>query len=57
MTAKNYIAIARIIKEEWTYLPFDLRMSYESFANKMCEMFAKDNPNFDKDRFLVACGF
>ena len=44
MTKKNYIQIAKIIKEygDKEYM----------LLLKLCEYFKKDNPNFDADKFL-----
>jgi hypothetical protein len=30
---------------------------YKDFAKNLAVMFAKDNPNFNANKFLIACGF
>jgi len=46
-TKKNYIAISDIIK--------NAESKYE-IASSLAGLFAKDNPSFDRDKFLSACG-
>ena len=55
LTKKNYKAIADIIKEH-EYLGFD----YYDLGNLISDLasyFKVDNPNFDRKKFLDACGF
>jgi hypothetical protein len=54
MTKKHFIAFAKIIKAQ---LEADNFCSPR--AEKMADMViaVNDNPNFDKARFLEACGF
>jgi len=47
MTKKNYIQIAKIIKEYGD--------KEHILLLKLCELFKEDNPNFDADKFLKAC--
>ena len=46
MTKKNYIQIAKIIKEYGD--------KEHMLLLKLCEYFKKDNPNFDADKFIEA---
>ena len=46
-TRKTYQAIAEILFKHTTR---------EAIANAMASWFAHDNPNFDRTRFLEACG-
>ena len=46
MTKKNYIQIAKIIKEYGD--------REHMLLLKLCEYFKKDNPNFNADKFLDA---
>lgn len=46
---RHYVAVAK----EISYLPMADR-AYT--AEVMAVMFARDNPRFDKHRFMVACG-
>lgn len=48
-TRQHYIAHAKIVKG----LPSRQR---KATANKFARMFAKDNPRFDRKRFMDACG-
>lgn len=47
MTKKDYIKIAAILQQRGADRPI-----IDDFAS----MLAADNPQFDRDRFLVACG-
>jgi hypothetical protein len=52
ITKKHYIAIAEIVnKYIWArhYNPIDL-------VNDLIRVFKSDNPNFDKLKFIEACG-
>ena len=57
MSRKDYIAVAGLIRsrlvdtgdtvDQWNAI---------AFADGMADLFAGDNPRFDRGRFLVACG-
>ena len=47
MTKKDYIAIADIINK--------YRDKEHMLLLKLCELFKKDNENFDADKFIKAC--
>ena len=51
MTKKNYEAIAEC-------LSWYVNRSYitEAIAHRLADYFEQDNPNFDRTRFLQACG-
>jgi hypothetical protein len=51
MTKKHYEAIASIIE----YYAHDTTV-YNALANRLADYFAQDNPKFDRQRFLKACG-
>lgn len=62
MTKKDYIAIAKVVKNAR-----DIESSNresETTKNAICDIIAydlckvmqSDNPNFDRNRFLLACG-
>lgn len=53
-TRQHYVAIASVIK---TVLPGVNRADAAHIATHLAQMFDEDNPNFDWDRFMVACGF
>jgi hypothetical protein len=52
MTRKDYIKIAKVISEAWFH-SHDYR---EAIANNFADMLEEENPRFDRERFLVACG-
>lgn len=51
-TKKDYIAIAKIIKDN----THNNNIDATQFTNYLSEYFKEDNPYFDWDRFLEACG-
>jgi hypothetical protein len=67
MTKKHYIAIAAIIKSqinnaqlENSLVSKDIKEGAEiassCIAESLADCFAEENPNFDRLRFLSACG-
>jgi hypothetical protein len=50
MSRKHYIAVAERIRR------IDTRPAREQIAHDMADIFAEDNPRFDRARFLEACG-
>lgn len=53
MTKKHYTAIADIVKAMRTYMPETGR---KMLARLLADYFATDNPKFNRDMFLTACG-
>ena len=53
MTKKHYEAIANIMKG---YIPNAKSKSFKYIAEDLADYFAQDNPKFDRERFLNACG-
>jgi len=57
MTKKHYEAIAEVIND--VIRPYDERavqnLVYD-VTNDLADYFESDNPRFDRDRFLTACG-
>lgn len=54
MSRKDYIAIAEAIA------PSSLEMGlseYELLVDRLSAVFERDNPNFDRQRWELACGF
>ena len=47
MTKKDYIEIAKILNK--------YRYDEHMILLKLCELFKKDNKNFDSDKFIDAC--
>ena len=56
MTKKHFEAIARIINDVRDE-NFRGEAATEEIANRLGEFFKSENPRFDLDRFLTACGF
>lgn len=55
MTRKDYIAAARLIKEFDKDGNFSRKVDKKNIMVFLSEFFQKDNPRFDKNRFLRAC--
>lgn len=51
MTKKDYIAVAAVMNSAMIG-----NADPERVARKLAEVFALDNPRFDRARFLAACG-
>ena len=53
MTRKDYVAVSEILAG------YQLAMIdnfwWEDLVNDFADMFAKDNPNFNRERFTKAC--
>jgi len=49
MTKKDYIKLAKCINQYY--------IGDSQFIHKLCEILQGDNPLFDKQKFLSACGF
>jgi hypothetical protein len=52
MSKKDYEAVARILSDSRAIS--DAALPY--LAEKFADWFADDNPRFDRERFLKACG-
>ncbi len=52
MTRKDYVMIAEVIATSW-HASAD---SKRDIAINLAEVFETDNPRFNRDRFLSACG-
>lgn len=65
MTRKDYVLIAAAFKQELEDRPVDEAGIYEPIAlaamrataGRLARMLESDNPRFDRERFLKACGF
>lgn len=53
MTKKDYIAIAKIIYNNQFRIE---DIEFYNFVDDFCDYFKQDNPNFNKDKFMEACG-
>lgn len=60
VSKKDFEAIAKVIKQERdTAIEHDqhgARMGISAVAFGVAAHFAQENPRFDRDRFLAACG-
>jgi hypothetical protein len=61
MTNKDYIALAHIFECELAQYPEDIdediRQALKNTARGISDIYKKDNPNFDREQFMTACGF
>ena len=65
MSKKDYLALAKVIAYELQELRESVGKSHTRHqmhtlvlvAHGMCDVFYKDNDQFDEDRFMRACGF
>ena len=57
MTRKDYIKIARIIKDNKLYTNNSTRkiLKFDSFINDLSDVLKQDNNLFDRQRFIQAC--
>jgi len=58
MSRKDYVAIAMAINEAYKMSDYhpEARHDMERVAGNIARVFAANNPNFDRDRFMAACG-
>lgn len=65
MTKKDYVAFARIIQQERADVPSYISdttaqviafQAIRRIVGAMMIEFAQDNPRFNRERFLIACG-
>ena len=60
LSRKHFIAISEDINR---LMSADMRFqdsrdeSFSEFVQGLCYYFKQENPNFDRDRFVKACGF
>lgn len=59
MTKKHFEAIAAAFHASLTNptVPSEARVALIAMAHTQADIFAGANPNFDRQRFLTACGF
>ena len=53
MTRKDYIAVANILNRYWNNFPVEVS-EYKWLVVDFMEMFANDNPNFNREKFKEA---
>ena len=60
MTKKDYIALAKLIKENTSTIEtsefFFYTIQKDSFLDDLCIYLQSDNPNFNESKFREACG-
>mgnify|MGYP001566967451 FL=1 len=56
MSKRHYIAIAAEFRDVPRWAPQDCGLILQPLARRLADIFAGDNPAFDRDRFLHACG-
>lgn len=65
-TKRHYVTVAASIKDQRDYIEPTKRKSKDyskaiadvtlNIANSLSRMFASDNPQFNRDKFMSACG-
>ena len=48
----QYIFHAELLKSQ----DYEVRLTLENIINKLADFFERDNPKFQRDRFLKGCG-
>jgi hypothetical protein len=56
MTRKHYQQIAEMIRQTYTLNDGHEAGTIAHIAEQFATIAKRDNPNFDRDRFLTACG-
>lgn len=57
MTKKHYISIAKIISERLNNVKnLDAQLEAANIASRLATYLQAENPNFNRERFLSACG-
>jgi hypothetical protein len=56
MTRKHYQQIADMIRQTYTLNDGHESGTLAHIARQFATIAKRDNPNFDRDRFLTACG-
>lgn len=57
MSKKHFIAIAANIQDVKLQGILDPTAAVEQVAQQLADVFEDDNPRFDRQQFLTACGF
>ena len=55
MSRKDYIQLARIIKDNTSMSGYKIVLNKDSFIDDLCDVLKQDNINFDRLRFIDAC--
>lgn len=55
MSKKDYKAIAQIISDTTDATNIPVHTVTDALVSRLAIYFEKDNPNFDKHRFILAC--
>lgn len=56
MTRKDYVMIAEVINRNTVSLTESALIDFARMAEDLATELQNDNPRFDRDRFLTACG-
>jgi hypothetical protein len=56
MTRKDYVMLAEVIKRNATSSTESSFIDFARMAEDLATELQNDNPRFDRDRFLTACG-
>ena len=56
MTKKHFEAIAAIFRNTYIDDDTDPVVAQKDMADRMADLFKSENPQFDREKFLTACG-
>ena len=58
MTKKDYVAIAAVLNNFAVPSQYTVQQSdvVQAIADRLADVFQRDNPRLDRSRFLAACG-
>jgi hypothetical protein len=56
MTRKHFEAIARIMRDHTPVQGEAVDITHRDTVDALADYFATENPNFDRGRFVAACG-
>ena len=55
-TERTFKAVAEIIKKHYHAANRHADLPFENLADDLADFFARENPNFDRNKFMEACG-
>jgi len=53
---KHYVKIAKIIHRNYEISNVTARFILKDIVDELCEYFEIENPKFDREKFIKACG-
>lgn len=56
MTKKTYILIASLWEHNYKISSKPVQLVLKGMLDELCQIFENDNPRFDRQKFITACG-